>query len=148
MGDHHRYRPRDFAFAQLLVTLRKKAALTQEAVALRMGVGEKTIRNWEGGINYPSEVNLQKLIELYLDQDVFAPGREPDEARELWEQLRESSHRRIAGFDGRSSLGGWPFPSSMGRCASTTASLPRLWAAATTAPSCSLDNFENTIWQR
>src|SRR5260370_29444524 len=101
MGDHHRYRPRDFAFAQLLVTLRKKAALTQETVALRMGVGEKTIRNWEGGINYPSEVNLQKLIELYLDQDVFAPGREPDEARELWEQLRESSHRRIAGFDER-----------------------------------------------
>src|SRR2546421_9071381 len=101
MGDHHRYRPRDFAFAQQLVTLRKKAGLTQEAVALRMGVGEKTIRNWEGGINYPSEVNLQKLIELYLDQDVFAPGREPDEARELWEQLRESSHRRIAGFDER-----------------------------------------------
>src|SRR5437773_3885586 len=99
MGDRHRYKPRDFDFAQLLVTLRKKASLTQEAVALRMGVGEKSIRNWEGGSHYPSEVNLQKLIELYFDQNVFAPGHEQDEARALWEQLRESSHRRIGIFD-------------------------------------------------
>src|SRR2546429_7415742 len=59
---YHRYKPRDFRFAQLLVTLRKRAKLTQEEVALRMAVTVRAIGNWEGGSNYPSELNLRKLI--------------------------------------------------------------------------------------
>src|SRR5260370_17402710 len=33
---YHRYKPRDFRFPQLLVTLRKRAKLTQEQIALSM----------------------------------------------------------------------------------------------------------------
>src|SRR5947208_3417679 len=98
MSYHHRYKLRDYVFAQRLLSLRKRTALTQEAVALHVGVTEKAIRNWEGGSNYPSEANLRKLLELYLDQDAFAPSQELDEARTLWDQLRASTHR-ISSFD-------------------------------------------------
>ena len=99
MSYHRRYKPRDFDFAQRLLTLRKRASLTQEEVALRVGVTEKAIRNWEGGSNHPTEANLRKLIELYLNNRAFAPGQEYDEARQLWEQLRESTHRHGNSFD-------------------------------------------------
>src|SRR5437868_9990620 len=99
MSYHHHYKLRDFVFAQRLLTLRKRTGLTQEAVALHVAVTEKAIRNWEGGSNYPSEANLRKLIELYLDQDAFAAGQEQDEARTLWEQWQESTHHHISGFD-------------------------------------------------
>src|SRR6266550_3580722 len=99
MSYHHRYKPRDFAFAQRLLTLRKQAALTQEEMALHVGVTEKAMRNWEGGSNYPSEANLRKLLELYLDQGAFAAGQEQEEARMLWEQWQESTHQRRTSFD-------------------------------------------------
>src|SRR5260370_36881401 len=99
MSYHHRYKPRDFAFAQRLLSLRKRTGLTQEAVALHVAGTEKAIRNWEGGSNYPSEANLRKLLELYLDQAAFAADQEQDEARALWQQWQESTHRRINSFD-------------------------------------------------
>ncbi len=64
-----------------------------------MEVTAKALRNWEGGSNYPSNVHLQKLIELYLGQHAFAPGHEREEAHALWEQLHESTPRRISSFD-------------------------------------------------
>src|SRR5438034_11827864 len=99
MSGQHRYKQRDFDFAQLLVTLRKRAGLTQEEVALQIGVTEKTVGNWEGGSNYPAEANLRKLIELYLCQNVFTPGREQDEAGALWEQLGENTPLHIGSLD-------------------------------------------------
>ncbi len=99
MREHRRYKPRDFHFAQRLLTLRKQADLTQEEVALQLGVASKTIRNWEGGSYYPSDVHLRKLTELYLAQNVFASGSEEDEVRALWEQLREGTSHRTGNFD-------------------------------------------------
>src|SRR5437660_6204137 len=98
MGYHH-YKPRDFDFAQQLVTFRKRARLIQDEVALRIGVTTKALRNWEGGIHHPSDANLQKLIELYLSEHAFAPGREQEEARALWNLLYENTSRRIRYFD-------------------------------------------------
>src|SRR5260370_8114270 len=80
MGYLHRYKQRDFDFAQLLVTRRKKVGLTQEEVALRLGLADKSIRNWAAGSNYPTELHLRKLIKLYLDKNVFGYGQEPAEA--------------------------------------------------------------------
>src|SRR5260370_27675214 len=99
MSYHHRYKLRDYVFAQRLLSLRKRTALTQEEMALHVGVTEKAIRNWEGGNNYPSEANLRKLLEFYLDQDAFAAGQEQEEARTLWQQLRASTHRLGSSFD-------------------------------------------------
>src|SRR5260370_6309835 len=101
MSYHRHYKQRDFDFAHQLATLRRRAKLTQEEVALRIGVTEKSIRNWEGGSNYPSELNLRKMIELYLDHDVFAPGQERDEACLFWELLHERNPSRMSYFDER-----------------------------------------------
>jgi transcriptional regulator with XRE-family HTH domain len=96
---YHRYKHKDFHFADRVLMLRKRADLTQEEVALRIGVTTRAIRNWEGGSNYPEDAHLRKLIELYLAHQVFLPGREQDEARALWDQLRESSDQRRSVFD-------------------------------------------------
>ena len=101
MSYHHHYKPRDFDFAQRLVTLRRRAGLSQEGMALQVGVTTRAIRNWEGGTNYPSEANLEKLVELYLDKMVFTSEHEQDEAHVLWDQLREVIPRRIGPFDGQ-----------------------------------------------
>src|SRR5260370_42610424 len=99
MGSHRRYKPRDFDFGHLLVTLRKRTDLTQEEIAVKVGVAVRSSRNWEGGSHYPSDIHMQKLIALCLDKNVFARGQEHEEARLLWDQLRESSHLRIGSFD-------------------------------------------------
>ncbi len=44
---HRHYKQRDFDFAHQLATLRRRAKLTQEEVALRIGLTEKSIRNCE-----------------------------------------------------------------------------------------------------
>src|SRR5258706_8990867 len=99
MSYHRHYKLGDFAFAKRLLALRKRAGLTQDEVALMLGVTEKAIRNWEGGSNYPTEFNLRKLIELYLDKNVFSSGQELNEARTLWEQILERANRRGSTFD-------------------------------------------------
>ncbi len=101
MSHHRRYKQRDFNFAQQLTTLRRRAKLTQEEVALCISVTEKSIRNWEGGSIYPTELNLRKLIELYLDNNVFASGQEQDEARLFWDALHERNPYRVGSFDER-----------------------------------------------
>src|SRR5947209_1477442 len=99
MSHQQRYKPRDFAFAQRLLALRKRAALTQGEVALHVGVSEKAIGSWEGGSYHPTEANLRKLIELYLNKDAFTADQEQEEARALWVQLQESTLHRISDFD-------------------------------------------------
>src|SRR2546421_5723073 len=98
MGDH-RYKLRDYDFAHLLLTLRKRSRLTQEDVALQIGISEKALRNWEGGSHYPSDAHLRKLITVYLHKHVFVSGSEHDEARLLWNQVHERTPHRIGSFD-------------------------------------------------
>lgn len=99
MNARHHYKPRDFEFAQPLVTLRKRAGLTQKAVALQLGVGEKSIRNWEGGNCYPSEAHLRQLIEIYLSKHAFTPEHEQEEVHKLWDQLGERTSHHTSSFD-------------------------------------------------
>src|SRR5437667_6122617 len=99
MRPSSRYTVKDHRFGLQLFTLRRKAGLTQDEMANRMGVSEKAIRNWEGGTSYPSGFNLKKLIETLLLSNAFKPGDERDEARTLWEQASESASRSKAPFD-------------------------------------------------
>src|SRR6266705_1308135 len=99
MQYHPRYKTNDDPFGLLVLTLRKKAALTQVELAKLVGVTEKTVRNWEGGTDYPSESHLKKLIETYLCRGVFTPGQEREEAKTLWERACQSASRRKAIFD-------------------------------------------------
>jgi transcriptional regulator with XRE-family HTH domain len=94
-----RYTVKDYRFGLQLLTLRKKAGLTQGEMASQMGVSEKAIRNWEGGAGYPTEVHLQKLIETLLFHRAFTPEHERGEAQALWEQAYESVSRPKVPFD-------------------------------------------------
>jgi LuxR family maltose regulon positive regulatory protein len=96
---HPRYKTNDDPFGLLVLTLRKKAGLTQVELAKLVGVTEKTVRNWERGTDFPSESNLKKLIETYLCRGVFTPGQEREGAKTLWERACQSASRRKAIFD-------------------------------------------------
>lgn len=98
---YRHYKQKNFDFADLLFMLRKRSDLTQEEVARGVGVTTRAIRNWEGGSNYPADAHLRKLTALYLANHAFMPGKEQDEARALWNSLRESTHHRRSIFDER-----------------------------------------------
>lgn len=99
MSTSHQYTTKNYAFGLLLLTLREKAGLTQAAVAGLIGLSEKAVYNWEAGSDYPTGMNLKKLIEIYLYRNVFTAGNEREEARAVWEQILLHAPRRKAIFD-------------------------------------------------
>jgi len=99
MSTSHHYTTKNYAFGLLLLTLREKAGLTQVSVAGLIGVSEKAVYNWEAGSDYPTGINLKKLIETYLYRNVFTIGQEQEEARAVWEQIALHAPRRKAIFD-------------------------------------------------
>ncbi len=56
------YRERDYAFGQLILTLRTRIGLTQEGLGERLGVSRRAVAHWEAGLNYPDIEHLQALI--------------------------------------------------------------------------------------
>src|SRR3954463_4676411 len=86
-------------FRGLLLTLRGRASLSQRDLAALLGVSERAIGAWEAGVSYPSADRLKTLIALYLQQGVFAPGQEREEALALWDTAREEAPRLHAPFD-------------------------------------------------
>ena len=87
----HSYREHDYTFGQTMLRLRKRLRLTQAGLAHLLGVSRRAVGEWEGGLNYPREEHLQHLIELCVQQQVFAPEREEAEIRALW----ETAHQRV-----------------------------------------------------
>jgi WD40 repeat protein/transcriptional regulator with XRE-family HTH domain len=100
MSARHRYgKARDYAFGIATLTLREKAHLTQQELARRIGVSTRALQNWESGSSYPKGTYLTKLIEIYVLQHAFTPGKEAEEAEHLWEKVREKAPRPHATFD-------------------------------------------------
>ena len=58
------YRERDYAFAQLVLTLRTAIGLTQAGLAERLGASRRAVAEWEGGLSYPKTERLKQLITL------------------------------------------------------------------------------------
>ena len=73
------YRERDYAFGQLMLTLRTAIGLTQAGLAERLGVSRRAVAEWEGGLSYPKAERLKQLITLGVQQLAFAAGREEEE---------------------------------------------------------------------
>jgi predicted ATPase/transcriptional regulator with XRE-family HTH domain len=74
---------------ELLVLYRKRSGWSQEELARRLnGVSTRSIRNWEAGANQPKPETLCRLIAVYATAGVFVPGREIDEARQLWQRVK------------------------------------------------------------
>jgi WD40 repeat protein/transcriptional regulator with XRE-family HTH domain len=87
----HVYRERDYAFAQLVLTLRTAIGLTQMGLAERLGVSRPAVVDWEGGLSYPKAERLKQLIALGMQQHAFPEGREEEEIRALW----KAAHQKV-----------------------------------------------------
>src|SRR5258708_13157519 len=85
------YRERDYAFGQLMLTLRTKLELTQTELAEVLGVGRRTVIDWEGGLTYPTTDHLKQFVVLAIQRQAFHAGREPDEIR----ALLQASHQKL-----------------------------------------------------
>jgi WD40 repeat protein/transcriptional regulator with XRE-family HTH domain len=78
------YGERDYAFAQLMLTLRTTIGLTQAGLGERLGVSRRAVAEWEGGLSYPKAERLKEFITLGVRASAFAAGREEQEIRALW----------------------------------------------------------------
>src|SRR6185436_13900173 len=87
----HGYRERDYAFAQLVLTLRTAIGLTQAGLAERLGASRRAVAEWEGGLSYPRAERLKQLITLGVQQHAFHAGREAEEIRALW----KAAHQKV-----------------------------------------------------
>ena len=62
------YGEHDYAFGQLMLTLRTSIGLTQAGLAERLGISRRAVAEWEGGLSYPKAERLTQLIELGVQQ--------------------------------------------------------------------------------
>ncbi len=85
------YGQRDYAFGQMMLTLRTTIGLTQAGLAERLGVSRRAVAEWEGGSSYPKAERLKLLIELGVQQQAFAAGREAEQIRALW----HAAHQKV-----------------------------------------------------
>ena len=83
------YGKRDYAFGQLMLTLRTDIGLTQAALADVLHVSRHAVAEWEAGANYPTVDHLKHLIELGVRASAFPAGHEAEEIRALWKAARQ-----------------------------------------------------------
>jgi transcriptional regulator with XRE-family HTH domain len=85
------YREQDYAFGQLMLTLRTAIGLTQAGLAEFLGVSRHAVGGWEAGESYPKAEHLKHIIALGLQQHAFAAGHEGEEIRALW----RAAHQKV-----------------------------------------------------
>ena len=85
------YREHDYAFGQLMLTLRTQIGLTQAGLAKRLGVSRTAVIEWEAGSAYPKAPHLKALIALGVQQHAFPAGREAEEIAALW----QAAHQKL-----------------------------------------------------
>ncbi|HEX6479993.1 MAG TPA: NB-ARC domain-containing protein [Ktedonobacteraceae bacterium] len=85
------YGERDYAFGQLIATLRRQFKLTQAELAEQLGVSRQAVGEWEAGSSYPKADHLKDFIGLGVQQHAFTTGREVEEIRTLW----QAAHQKV-----------------------------------------------------
>ena len=85
------YGERDYAFGQLILTLRTQLGLTQTGLAERLHISRRAVTEWEAGSSYPKAQHLQQLIALGVRASAFPAGREAEEIRALW----RAAHQKV-----------------------------------------------------
>src|SRR5579859_4922151 len=83
------YRERDYAFGQLMLTVRTRLKLTQTALAELLGVRRRAVIDWEGGLIYPNVDHLKHFVVLAIERQAFLPQHEAEEVRALWQAARQ-----------------------------------------------------------
>ncbi len=85
------YSERDYAFGQIMLTLRTNIGLTQAGLGDLLGVSRRAVARWEAGSSYPTVERLKQLITLGVQQQAFPAGREEEEVRALW----HAAHQKV-----------------------------------------------------
>src|SRR5204862_1419193 len=85
------YSERDYAFGQLMLSLRMRISLTQAGLAERLHVQRRAVAGWEAGSSYPKAEHLKELMTLAVRASAFAAGREEQEIRALW----KAAHQKV-----------------------------------------------------
>ena len=85
------YGERDYAFGELILTLRSAIGLTQAGLSDHLGISKKAVGEWEAGSSYPKATHLKALIALAVKEQVFPVGHEEEEIRALW----KAAHRKV-----------------------------------------------------
>src|SRR5713101_9025213 len=83
------YRKRDYAFGQVMLTLRTRLELTQTELADMLGVTRRAVIDWEGGLTYPKADHLKQFVVLAIERQAWPFGREAEEVRALWQAARQ-----------------------------------------------------------
>jgi len=83
------YRERDYAFGQVMLTLRTRLELTQTELAGILGVRRRAVIDWEGGLTYPKADHLKQFVVLAIERQAWPFGREAEEVRALWQAARQ-----------------------------------------------------------
>ena len=81
----------DFAFGQLMLTLRLATGLTQANLAEFLGVSRHAVGEWEAGHSYPKPRHLKNFIALCLKQGAFGTSSELEEIRALWKASNQKA---------------------------------------------------------
>src|SRR5438876_9324499 len=84
------YHEQDYAFGQLMLSLRMQIGLTQAGLAEVLHVHRRAVAGWEAGSSYPKADHLKELITLAVQQ-AFAAGGEEEEIRALW----KAAHQKV-----------------------------------------------------
>src|SRR5947208_10897726 len=85
------YHEQDYAFGQLMLSLRMQIGLTQAGLAERLHVHRRAVAGWEAGSSYPKADHLKELMTLAVQQQAFAAGGEEEEIRALW----KAAHQKV-----------------------------------------------------
>src|SRR2546425_5568442 len=85
------YSERDYAFGQIMLTLRTTIGLTQAGLGDLLGVSRRAVAQWEAGSSYPTAERLKQLITLGVQQQAFPAGRQEEEIRALW----KAAHQKV-----------------------------------------------------
>src|SRR5258708_29942253 len=85
------YGERDYAFGQLMLTLRTHIGLTQASLAQRLGISRRAVSTWELGSNCPASAHLSELIVLGRRASAFPGGHEEEEIRAFW----RAAHQKV-----------------------------------------------------
>ena len=55
----------DYRFGNYLTGLRKRSGMTQQLLAMKLGVTDKAVSKWENGRSKPALAQLRRLAEIY-----------------------------------------------------------------------------------
>src|SRR5262245_46946257 len=83
------YREQNYAFGQLMLTLRSAMGLTQAGLAQALDVSRRSVADWEAGAKYPKAIHLKQFVALAVMYQVFQAGQEADEIRALWRSAHQ-----------------------------------------------------------